>query len=73
MATKPEFWVEHGTNFPYHGIAPTDASEKAALAVLANLCDRRGIKWELNAVDDDVRAEIVTDLSAIIREATKCA
>lgn len=52
---------------PYHGRAPADAYELAALAVIADLTDRRGIKHQLENIDDDVREEIVADLTAIIR------
>jgi hypothetical protein len=48
-----------------------DKAHVAALGVLANLCDRRGIKWELRAIDDDIKREIVDTMAAIIREAMK--
>lgn len=54
---------------PYHGRAPADAFELAALAVLADLTDRRGVKHELSNIDDDVRQELVQSLTNIIRAA----
>jgi hypothetical protein len=51
---------------PYHGRPPADAYEMASLAVLADLTDRRGIKHELENIDDEVRQEIVASLTAII-------
>lgn len=64
------FWLEHGQQFPYaEEFAPTDAADKAALGILANLCDRRGVKQELRAVDDDVRQELLRDVAEIIRAA----
>lgn len=62
--------IKHAREFPYHGRKPKDKSELAALAVLADLEDRRGVGQELAGVDDDVRGEIVESLAAIIRTAT---
>lgn len=67
--------LEHGTEFPYNNRAPIDWAERAALGVLADLCDRRGIKWALQEVDEDdlettgIRNEMVTSLAEIIRRA----
>lgn len=54
---------------PYHGKPPKDWSERAALGVLANLLDRRGIKHALADVEDDEETtnEIVESLAEIIR------
>jgi len=60
-----------GAEYPYHGKPPKDWAERAALGVLCDLCGRRGIKHELAAVDEDVRAEIVDSLVAIIRDAKR--
>lgn len=62
-------YLSLGEKYPFHGKPPTDDAERAALGVLANLCDRRGIKHELNNTDDDIKDEIVTTLAAIIRKA----
>jgi hypothetical protein len=61
--------LNHGNEFPFHGKPATDWAERAALGVLADLTDRSGVKHELRNCDDDVRAEIVESLAAIIREA----
>ena len=66
----PQDWISHGAEFPYvEGFAAGDQAEAAALGILANLCDRRGIKHELQAVDEDIRREIVTTMAEIIRAA----
>lgn len=54
---------------PYHGKPAKDWSERAALGVLANLLDRRGIKHELAQIegDEDITNEIVESLAEIIR------
>lgn len=62
-----KFRLKHGAEYPFNGRAPTDDAERAALGVLADLCDRRGIKHELQDTDDDIKEEIVTSLAAIIR------
>lgn len=48
-----------------------DAADRAALAICYDLCDRGGIKWEMQKVDDSVRRDIVKALAAIIRETFK--
>ena len=75
---------EHGAEFPYDGkdqkgseihpaIPATDWAHAAARGVLADLCDRRGIKWELAKVDEETRIELTASMAEIIRlaEATK--
>ena len=63
--------LELGVKYPYaEGFVPQDAADRAALGVCADLLDRRGIKWAMQDVDPDVRADIVTALAAIIRAAT---
>ena len=63
-----KFNIESGKEFPYNGRLPVDKAEEAALGILCDLCDRRGIKQELRNVDTDVREEIVCALADIIRE-----
>ena len=46
-----------------------DWAHTAARGVLADLCDRRGVKWELEKIDHDVRAELTQSLACIIRQA----
>jgi hypothetical protein len=73
--SNPAFWLLHGQEFPYDseecfdGEVPLPSvswQRAAALAVLSNLGDRRGIKHELHNIDMDVRQEIVETLSKII-------
>jgi hypothetical protein len=73
--------LEHGAKYPYDGGAdfwedrtPTpppapDWAHAAARGVLADLLDRRGIKWALDdeQIDRETRAEIVQSLAEIIR------
>lgn len=72
---KPEQTLKFGAEYPYdandEGEAPpaTDWAHAAARGVLADLCDRRGIKHELKNVDEDVRPELVEAIAAIIRAA----
>lgn len=63
--------LEHGAQFPYHDKPPKDWAERAALGVLADLLDRRGIKNALWDCEDDKETteEIVTTLGDIIRAA----
>jgi hypothetical protein len=61
--------LKHAKQWPYNGRQPVDTAEWAALGVLHDLCDRRGIKHELHDTDDDIKEEIVTSLAAIIRSA----
>lgn len=71
--------LERGAKYPYDapddwwegdGSAPpppTDWAHAAARGVLADLNDRGGIKHGFNNIDEEIRAEIVTSLAAIIR------
>lgn len=70
--------LEHGNKFPYDGgedfwndkgsVRPAkDAAHKTARGILADLCDRRGVKHELGEVDHDVREELVDTIAEIIR------
>lgn len=62
--------LKHGEDFPYDGEgAAKDWAHAAARGVLADLLDRRGIKWEFEKVDADVRVDIVMAIAAIIRAA----
>lgn len=73
--------LEHGAKFPYDatdewwngdGKNPPPAKDwahAAARGVLADLSDRQGIKWELEKIDEDVRAELVGSVAEIIRAA----
>lgn len=64
--------LNHGLEFPYMEISQEDLVKKdwavkAVFGILADLTDRRGVKQELNNVDEDVRGEMVESLAAIIR------
>lgn len=71
--------LEHGAEFPYDatdewwggdGKNPPPAKDwahAAARGVLADLNDRKGIKRELEEVDEEVRIELVESLAEIIR------
>lgn len=49
--------------------AAKDWAHAAARGIIADLTDRRGIKYGFNEVDEEVRIELVETLSAIIRTA----
>ena len=66
-----ESMLEHAQTHPYDDRPPKDNAQLAALAVLADLRNRRGIGHELEQVDRSIREEIVDDLAAIIRAAAK--
>lgn len=59
--------LEHGAKYPYDNRQPIDAAHCAALGVIANLRDRRGVRQELEQIEDDIRIEIVDELAIIIR------
>lgn len=73
--------LEHGARWPYDApdawweaieqptLAPHDWAHAAARGILADLQGRRGIKWHLQEVAQDVRVELVEALAEIIREA----
>lgn len=70
-----EMYYNRGQEYPYDGgekakaRKPADWAVKAARGVLSNLSDRRGIKQELEQVDDDVREELIDTIAEIIRHA----
>lgn len=60
--------IECGIQFPYDDRSlPLTTERTAVLSVLANLSDRRGIKWELEGVDQDIREEMVDTLTEIVK------
>lgn len=79
--TMAQHRLNHGAEFPYDApdawwemaepkpLPATDWAHAAARGILADLTDRRGIKWALQEIDEDVRAELVASLSEIIRAA----
>jgi len=73
---SPAQLIMHGCEFPYETFcepAPqTTWQRRAAQGILADLLDRRGIKHELELVDDkETREEIVESIAAVIEEAHK--
>jgi hypothetical protein len=75
VSNYAETRLAHGEKWPYHSKPPTDWAERAALGVLADLMDRRGIKQELRQIegDEDITQEIVITLADIIRTAARTA
>jgi len=63
--------IEHAKEFPFDGNPATDDAHLAALAVLTDLSDRRGVGSELENIDDDIKAQLVEDLADIIRAVFK--
>jgi hypothetical protein len=53
---------------PYSGEPPKTKAEHIVLTILSSMCDRRGIKFEMNQVDDDVRKEMVTELTVLVND-----
>ncbi len=70
MSAKHSY--EHGQEFPYDCYdngrrrKVNTWAHKTARAILADLLDRRGIKWGFNDIDQETRFEIVDSLAAII-------
>jgi hypothetical protein len=62
-----KFRLELGCEYPYDGRHPKDREHAIALGILCDLTDRKGVKWELQKVDDDVRVNIVDAMVEIIR------
>lgn len=73
MSIDAEIYLKRGETYPYHGKPPVDWAERAALGILADLCDRKGIKHALRPIegDEDITEEIVTTLAEIIRTALR--
>lgn len=74
-----DWTLDHGSKYAYdkmhldegYSETPIDWARFAALGVLADLCDRGGIKHELRDIENDaeIAEEIVESLTAIIRRA----
>lgn len=81
MKSEIENRIDHGARFPYDAPddytgapddtppPPTDWAHAAARGCIADLRDRRGIKWGFDDIDEEIRSEIVSTLAAIIRYA----
>ena len=71
--------LTRGTNYPYDApddwtfddgpLPASDWAHVAARGVIADLCDRGGIKHGFNNIDEEIRVEIVSSLASIIRAA----
>lgn len=64
----PDSWWEKGKGNPF---PDADYAEKAARGILADLCDRRGIKQGFVDIDEEIRLQIVQNMAAIIRAAVE--
>ena len=79
MSKLAQIRLESGAKYPYdhdgdssEPVRPAkDWAEAATRGVLSDLSDRRGIKWELEKVDQETRIELVASLAEIIRLAHK--
>lgn len=81
MSKEAEANYKHGQRFPYDAPdswwhsnkmpppAAKDWAHAAARGILADLGDRRGIKQELEELDEDIRVEIAEAIAGIIRYA----
>jgi hypothetical protein len=68
--TKTARDLRVGTEYPYDGNRPEiDWAHKAARGILYDLSDRRGIKHEIGAVDQEIKIEITDSMADAIREA----
>lgn len=79
-STIAQHCLDHGALYPYDNPddcmtpAPSiDWAHAAARGILSDLTDRRGIKWTLQEIEQDVRAELVSSLADIIRLAASVA
>ena len=65
--------LKHGNKWPYDGRTnasePKDWAHRAARGIMADLCDRRGIKSELELIEKEVAQDIVETIAEIIRQA----
>lgn len=68
---SPELAVKQASNNPYHGEPLLNQYELAASSVIRELCDRRGIKHQLENCDADVRKDIIESLAATIELALR--
>lgn len=83
--TEAQRDLKRGANYPYDAPddwgGPSDRpppealdwAHSAARGVIADLVDRRHIKWAFEGIDEAVRVEIVSSLANIIREAGRAA
>lgn len=77
MKTLAEIRLEQGARYPYDApdaedapaSAAADWAHLAARGVVADLKDRRAIKWGFDNIDEAIRASLIADLADIIRTA----
>ena len=62
-----EHSLQRGMEFPYDGKQAADWAHAAAQGVLADLLDRRGIKWQFEECDEETKVEITKSMAEIIR------
>ncbi len=61
------WWKDAGVSAP----PAADWAHYAARGIMADLTDRRGIKYSFDNIDEDVRIEMVETLAEIIRSAAQ--
>jgi len=68
LAELVKFTIELGVGRPYDNkeVIGDDKGRVAAVAILADLTDRRGVKNELNAIDGDIKEELTQTMTNII-------
>jgi hypothetical protein len=67
------WWEDSGHGSKPKTPKPKDWAHAAARGIIANLQDRGGIKHELEiqVIDEDTRKEIVEEMAAVIRAASR--
>ena len=61
-----EYYKKQTLEYPYHNKQPESKAELAALMILNDFCDRRGIKNKFVDIKQSVREEIVKSVVDII-------
>lgn len=64
-----DWWRNSSDREVLSGPPPKDWAHRAARGIYADLLDRRGIKQQLQDVDEEVRAECIESAASIIRQA----
>lgn len=77
--------LDHGREYPFDGTdawwnsdvrpeapaEPLDWAVRAARGIVADLCDRGGIKHGFEDIEEDTRRDIIETMAAIIRAAAE--
>jgi hypothetical protein len=59
---------QRGAKYPYDDRdLPLTEERAVVLSVLANLSDRRGLRQQLDQIDEDIRIELVDDLTGLVK------